>query len=177
MRVEDPAAERRQRGWAQTLQITREKDDVGLSVRKRLADGRIQSARSGMGDGGEMMRRDTRNLRSRERSSIPVVADDHDDLAPNVSGCAGVENALKRRPFMRGQNPDLQHCRLRTAFGLRATTRAGGCRRLQSIDGIAVNLPTIDAADQLLDAESELEHVDRAFCRGVTTEPITVGND
>ena len=47
-------------------------------------------------------------------------------------------------------------------------------RRLQSIDGIAVIPPTIEAADQLLYAESELEHVQRAFCRAVTTDPITV---
>src|SRR5262245_6440876 len=43
--------------------------------------------------------------------------------------------------------------------------------------GIAVIPPTIEAADQLLDPESELEHVQRAFCRAVTTDPITVGDD
>jgi hypothetical protein len=56
-----------------------------------------------------MMRRNTRNFRSGERPRTPVVADHHDDDALNASGCAGVENALKSRPFMRGQNPDLQH--------------------------------------------------------------------
>ena len=40
------------------------------------------------------------------------------------------------------------------AFDLRASARASGFRRLHSIDGIAVIPPTIDAADQLLDAES-----------------------
>ena len=67
--------------------------------------------------------------------------------------------------------------RSRTAFGLRATARASRFRRLQSIDGIAVIPPTIETADQLLYAESELEHVQRAFCRAVTTDPITVRND
>ena len=51
------------------------------------------------------------------------------------------------------------------------------CRRLQSLDGITVIPPTIETADQLFYAESELEHVQRAFCRAVTTDPITVGND
>jgi len=49
--------------------------------------------------------------------------------------------------------------RVGSTLGLRATARARGFRRLQSIDGIAVIPPTIDAADQLLDAESELQHV------------------
>ena len=60
---------------------------------------------------------------------------------------------------------------------LRATARGSGFRRLQSIDGIAVIPPTIEAADQLLYEESELEHVQRAFCRAVTANPITVRND
>ena len=57
-----------------------------------------------------MMRRNPRGFRSGQRPRSPVVADDHDDVALNASVGAGVENALKRGAFMRGQNPDLQHC-------------------------------------------------------------------
>jgi hypothetical protein len=82
-----------------------------------------------------MMRRNTGNFRSGERTGIPVVADNHDDRAPNPSGCAGVENALKGRPFMRGQNRDPQHRnvlplsrerrnRLSNIWGFCATRRA-----------------------------------------------------
>src|SRR4029453_7169370 len=42
------------------------------------------------------------------------------------------------------------------------------------IDGITVVPPAIEAADQLLDAETGLEHVQRALCRSVATDPITV---
>ena len=71
----------------------------------------------------------------------------------------------------------IARCEDQEARVLRATARAGGFRRLQSLDGIAVIPPTIEAADQLLYAESELEHVQRALCRAVTTDPITVRDD
>src|SRR4029077_15791768 len=86
------------------------------------------------------------------------------------------QECRRRTWFANERSPFVHFWRSRTAFGLRATARASGFRRRQSIDGIAVIPPTIEAADPLLDAESELEHVQRAFCRAVAANPTTVGN-
>src|SRR5215470_16760653 len=99
-----------------------------------------------------------------------------------TSCCSDAISSGLVRTMMPPGRPSSRGCQERvrmlvTAFGLRATARTSRFRRLQSVDGIAVIPPAIDAADQLLDAESELEHVKRAFFRAVTTDPITVRND
>src|SRR5688572_10922655 len=48
---------------------------------------------------------------------------------------------------------------------------------LQSMNRIAVVPPTVEAADQLLHAKSELDHVERTFGRAVAPNPVAVRND
>jgi hypothetical protein len=60
---------------------------------------------------------------------------------------------------------------------LGTTARASGLCRLESINRIAIVAPTIETADQLLDAKAKLNHIQRAFRRAVTTNPITVRDD
>src|SRR5262249_56063397 len=119
MSVEDASAESSQRGRAHTLQIPREKDDINLIRSKRRANGSVEDVLRRVGGRGEMVRRTPRSSCSGQRPGSPVVADDHNHLTLNQSGCTGIENALKCGAFMRGQNPDLQHCWLSMASAIR----------------------------------------------------------
>src|SRR6187455_447715 len=108
MSVEDPVAKRRQRDWAETLQIPREKHNLHLGRCQRRPNGRVQGVWRGMGHRGKMMCRNACSPGTGQRPGTAVVANDGDDLALNPSGRTAVENALKRRALVRGENPDLQ---------------------------------------------------------------------
>jgi hypothetical protein len=107
MSVQDSAVESTEHEWSQFLHVTREEHHVDVSRNESGSNCRVQRRRILVRFRRQMNCLNTGLARPPQSAGVAIVAHDNRDATTNAASGKGIQQALKRRSLMRGENSNV----------------------------------------------------------------------
>jgi hypothetical protein len=107
VRVEDSALERPEYEWSQFLHVTRQEHEVDVSRNQNGSNRRVQRGRVLVRFRRYMNGPNTGLASPAQGARVAIVAHDNRDAPLNAAIGTGIQQGLKRRSLMRGENSNV----------------------------------------------------------------------